>query len=167
MREGSTVRPLIRAIVVAIFLVLGSVLPAVAQTTFDLQGHFREGFGRAASSDLCDLEAPFCGDGMVSGLGKASTLAYEDGTKTITLAGGVSTLVMHEDLVLFETPGASQEAPGAQKSFGNPYMLVVSWVADPDLSTGIFAGATGTGTTSVVSGGDVIIITTEGTLILQ
>ena len=158
---------LIRALLVATFVVLGSALPVVAQTTFDLQGHFREGFGRAASSDLCDLEPPYCGDGMVSGLGKATTLFFPGGTKTITLVSDESTLVMHEELVLFETPGASTDAPGSLTSFGNPYRLVVTWVADPDASTGLFAGAMGTGTTSVVAAGDVIIVTTEGTLTLD
>ena len=157
---------LIRATLIASMLILSSVIPALAQTTVELEGHFREGFGRAASSDLCDLEPPFCGDGSVRGLGQATTLFFPDGTKTITLESDGSTLVMHETLVLFETPGASGEAPGAQSSFGNPYTIVVTWEADPELSTGIFAGATGSGTTSVVAAGDVIIVTTEGTLTL-
>jgi hypothetical protein len=74
---------------------------------------------------------------------------------------------MHETLVLFETPGTSADAPGSEVSFGNPFYLVVSWEADPNLSTGIFEGATGSGTTSVISGGDAIIVTTVGTLTLQ
>jgi hypothetical protein len=158
-RLGSLVAAALLAIVIAV--------PASAATTFELYGQFKESFGRPANAELCDLEPPFCGAGTVRGLGSATTLFYPGGTKTITLDSDGSTLVMHETLVLFETPGASADAPGSLVSFGNPYYLVVSWEADPNLSTGIFAGATGSGTTSVVSGGDAIIVTTVGTLTLQ
>ena len=159
--------PRLGSLIAAALLSVVIAVPVSAATTFELSGHFKESFGRPANAELCDLQPPFCGAGVVRGLGSATTLFYPGGTKTITLDSDGSTLVMHETLVLFETPGTSGEAPGALKSFGNPYRLVVSWEADPNLSTGIFAGATGSGTTSVVAGGDAIIVTTEGTLTLQ
>ena len=151
----------------AVVLAIGVAAPAAASTSFDLYGQFKESFGRPANAELCDLEPPFCGSGIVRGLGKATTLWYPGGTKTITLDSDGSTLVMHETLISFTTPGGSSAAPGAMKSFGNPYTVVVSWVADPDLSTGIFAGATGSGTSTAVAAGDAITVMTVGTLTLQ
>ena len=156
----------IRATLLATALLLSIALPAGAETTLILDGHFREGFGGAASSDPCDSAPPFCGSGTVAGLGKATTLAFVDGTKTITLVSDDSTLVMHETFVSSTTPGKSTDAPGALLSYGNPYRLLVTWVADPALSTGIFAGFSGTGTTTVRAAGDVLIVDTHGTLTL-
>ncbi|HTE67073.1 MAG TPA: hypothetical protein VK736_12565 [Candidatus Binatia bacterium] len=134
--------------------------PATAATTFELDGHFKESFGRPANAELCDLEPPFCGDGTVRGLGKATTLDPDGAIKTITLESDGSTLVMHEEFVLFITPGASTDAPGALKSFGNPFYLELTWVADPDESTGFFEGAIGSGITIVAAAGDALIVTT-------
>jgi hypothetical protein len=156
----------IRTLLLATAMLLAFATPAVAATTFELDGHFKESFGRPANAEPCDLEPPFCGEGTVRGLGKATTLFYPGGTKTITLESDGSTLVMLEEFVLFVTPGASTDAPGSEVSFGNPYYLEVTWVADPVQSTGIFAGATGSGVTTVISGGDAIIVTTTGTLTL-
>ena len=156
----------IRAILLALCLTVATAVPALAQTTFTLDGHFREGFGRAASSEPCDLAPPFCGSGNVRGLGDATTLDFEDDTKTITLVSDGSTLVMNEEFVSFTTPGGSGEAPGMLVSFGNPFFLVVSWEADAEASTGIFEGATGSGITTTTGAGDVLIVDTNGTLIL-
>lgn len=158
-----------RQLAIAATLLAGLVLPATvaAATTFELEGHFKESFGRPASAEPCDLTPPFCGEGTVRGLGRATTLSFLDGTKTITLESDGSTLVMHETLISDATPGGSGDAPGSEVSFGNPFFVVVAWVADPELSTGIFAGATGSGTSTVVLAGDAIVVDTSGVLTLQ
>ena len=158
---------LLRVVLLAMSLVLILAMPVAAQTTLAIEGHFREGFGRAASSDLCDLESPFCGDGTLRGLGRATTLSYDDGTYAITLASDpTSTLVVQLTSLSDGSPGQSTDAPGQLVSYGNPQYELRSWEAVPELSTGIFAGATGSGTQFVHAAGDVLIFDMDGTLTL-
>ena len=158
---------MIRVAPLTIVLLLTIAIPVAAQSTIALEGHFREGFGRAASSDLCDLEPPFCGDGTLRGLGRATTLDYGDGMYAMTLASDpTSTLVVQLTVISGGTPGGSADAPGQVVAYGNPESELRSWVAVPGLSTGIFAGATGSGTQFVHVAGDVLILDITGTLML-
>lgn len=96
----------------------------------------------------------FCGNGTVAGFGSASFVLNVTGaptpsgrceevpaTITVTLAGGAGTLdVSGTGLVCF--PGRSGDAPGALRSFGNPFRATGTFTVTG--GTGAFAGATGT-----------------------
>ena len=152
---------------VTISLVLILAMPVAAQTTLAIDGHFREGFGRAASSDPCDLESPYCGDGMLRGLGSVTTLSYDDGTYAITLASDpASTLVIQLTSISGGTPGGSADAPGQEHSYGQPESELRSWTVVSGASTGMFAGATGAGTQFVHVAGDVLMLDLTGSVLV-
>ena len=164
---GATMTRIFRVVLITIGLTLILAIPVAAQTTLAIEGHFREGFGRAASSDLCDLESPYCGDGTLRGLGRATTLSYDDGTYAITLASDpASTLVIQLTSISGGTPGGSADAPGQEHSYGHPESELRSWTVVSAASTGIFAGATGAGTQFVHVAGDVLILDLTGSVLV-
>ena len=109
-----------------------------------------------------------CGSGQVTGLGQAQdVIEFGAGcggscdVRTLTFGDG-STIVMHETSSNFETPGDSQGAPGAQRSYGNPFTLTLS---DTIVGgTGRFAGASGSASGQVKLAGGTAIITLSGTV---
>jgi hypothetical protein len=78
----------------------------------------------------------------------------------ITLADG-STLTLEQTGVV-RFPGNSTNAPGSLKSFGNPFTYTAAWrVAG---GTGRFAGAAGSGTSTLSGSGAVQRATFSGTI---
>ena len=84
------------------------------------------------------------------------------GRRTLTFAGG-DRLVLEETGTLC-TPGNSGNAPGAAKSFGNPFTLDFTWSIVS--GTGRFAGASGSGTGTDRLAGDAGHATLTGTITL-
>src|SRR5207247_9596343 len=84
-------------------------------------------------------------------------------TQTITVSGGV--LVLDES-GLFCSPGASDSAPSSPSDYGHPHTIKLVYTVDGAVSTGIFAGATGSGRESVQIAGDVGTSKLSGTLVL-
>lgn len=62
-------------------------------------------------------------------------------------------------------PGQSTLAPGALRSFGNPFTLTASWTVAG--GTGIFAGASGSGSAKTQNAGDGGTTTLLGTITLS
>ena len=169
MRRGS----LLLAAGVAVSLLISA--PAGAATTSAFKASFKETFGRAHSKQPC--EHFLCGAGTVTGYGAAtSTFDITDfapigdtncadlsAVRTITLVSGPSTLELDEvGTVCF--PGNSTFAPGAQKSFGNPGKIQTTFTVSG--GTGVFAGATGSGTARDMPAGDEGHASLSGTLTL-
>jgi len=149
--------------------------PAGAVTTSAFRASFKETFGRAHSKQPC--EHFLCGTGTVAGYGAAmSTFDITDfapigdtncadlsAVRTITLASDGSTLELDEvGTVCF--PGNSSFAPGAQKSFGNPGKIETTFAVSG--GSGVFDGATGSGTDSDMPAGDSGHASLSGTLTL-
>jgi hypothetical protein len=152
---------------------------ATAQTT-TFQASFKEGFGRATAHPC--LAAPgellLCGTGTVVGFGEATSrtelVSFENFDpetscadielrRTITLEDG-STLILLESGVIC-WPGNSTNAPGAMKSFGNPFQFEGTFTIVG--GTGVFEGATGTGTSEIRTAGDAGHSTLSGTITLD
>jgi hypothetical protein len=148
--------------------------PAEAATTSAFKASFKETFGRAHSKPC---EHFLCGTGTVAGYGAATSafdltdfVPIEDtncadlsAVRTITLVSDGSTLELDEvGTVCF--PGNSAFAPGAQKSFGNPGMIETTFTVSD--GTGVFEGATGSGTDTDMPAGDAGHASLSGTLTL-
>ena len=166
-----------RVLLAAVLLGLAAV-PAAGAQTVSLEARFHESGGRAAAHP-CAPTALLCGRGTLEGFG-AATSTFEiltftnfdpetscaDTTirYTIALASGAGTLVLTETgVVCF--PGRSTLAPGALKSFGNPFRLTTTWTVTD--GTGVFAGASGSGSAKTRGAGDGGQTTLSGTITLS
>jgi len=149
-------------------LVLAAASPAGAQTT--VSGSFHGGTTRAEAPSCPGV---ICGDGTLAGFGDF-TFAYVPesfeqlsrscfaltATMTLTFASG-------DELVL-DTAGTAcwagnaANAPGSQRSWGNPVTDSGSWTVAS--GTGDFAGASGDGTFVMRAAGAALHGTIEGTL---
>ena len=159
-------------------LMLLVAVPAGAATTKAFSADFREFFGKAPAHPCAN--AFTCGVGSVAGYGAATSLfdivgfgGYDPDTgcgptttqRTISLADGSGTLVLAgTGTVCF--PGRSFETPGASSghSYGNPALLELTWTVTG--GTGVFAGATGSGTERFRNAGDSGNASLSGTLTL-
>jgi hypothetical protein len=84
--------------------------------------------------------------------------------RTITLVEDGSTLVLTETgTICF--PGQSTLAPGSLKSFGNPFTIEATFTIDR--GTGVFKGASGSGTDQVRTAGDAGSSALSGTITLR
>jgi len=176
MREGGSMRGLRRVGVVlcvvglagkrqfVVLAILASALlmaiPAAAAAD-SLEASFQE-FGGRAIAHPCDAFS--CGTGEVEGFGSATSsfevlsFDFDPVTRcgavtsqyTITLSSAPGTLVLAESgAACF--PGNSHFGAEAH-SYGNPFTLTTSWTVAS--GTGLFAGASGSGTGVMKSGGD-------------
>jgi hypothetical protein len=105
-----------------------------------------------------------CGEGTVAGFGAATStldiVSFEPivGTncaditlaRVITLADGSALNLDEEGVVCF--PGNSFLAPGSLRSFGNPGTFEGTYTVSG--GTGVFAGASGTGSSTFKAAGD-------------
>jgi hypothetical protein len=172
--KGATMQ---RRVLLAAALLALVAVPAAAAQTVSLEASFKESFGRA-DAHPCPL-AFACGRGEVEGFGAATStfeiLSFEnldpetscgDATirYTITLTSGAGTLVLTETGVAC-FPGKSPLAPGSLKSFGNPSTLTATWTVTG--GTGVFAGASGSGSSTAHFAGDAGQSTLSGTITLS
>lgn len=143
-------------------------------------GGYPGGSGDNESAGLsnapCDPDA-FCGTGTFTGLGQV--MVYLDGDSYGDEVPGSNCVAYEKDeaivpydesgvLVLHSTgtacfPSDANSAPPGT-DFGNPGVYTTTFTIDPTASEGVFAGATGTGTETFRSNGDVAQWTFSGTL---
>ena len=172
-----TNRCLLRVAVITVTAaVLALAATANAGSTQTLSGTFVVHFGRGvgASNGSCPVQT-FCGTGMLSGFASGTQLteftsfepiddtACADVTITQTITVSLGTLVLDEN-GLFCSPGASDGAPSSPSDYGHPHTIQLRYEVDGAASTGIFGGATGSGTESVEIAGDVGKSRLSGTL---
>lgn len=151
-----------KALLLAATLLALAATPAASAQSTDFEATFQEFFGRSTPHPCTSF---LCGTGNVAGFGAATstfeilTFDFDPETAcgdttiryTITLSSGAGTLILNgEGTVCF--PGKSFFAPGAAKSFGNPFELTFTWTVSG--GTGIFAGATGSGTGVTTGAGE-------------
>lgn len=146
----------IRGLLIAAAL-LGVGASPVAAASGHLEATFTQHFGgRNGDGPICPNVELNCGTGMVDGYGRATDAfvvgANDEFLHVITLADG-STLTTELEFASATNPGASNSAPGAAISYGNPLTLVFD--ATVVAGSGIFAGATGGGTVTLVLAGNV------------
>jgi hypothetical protein len=111
---------------------------------------------------------PLCGTGEAVGLGRFDeAINGLAGPHTVvdywTFDDG-SVLVVDETLVDFSCPGQNDCRSNNDHSFGNPFSATLTATVDGSLSTGRFAGATGSLTGQLSVAGGVGIIKLSGTV---
>lgn len=148
----------------------------LATAATQLRGQFTVHFGRGVGTSNAPC-APdtFCGNGTLVGFGPATDAveftSFEpiEGTscfaitfiETIELANGTGTVVLPSKGT-FCSPGASGEAPTSPQGYGHPATITATFTVDGGSSTGIFSGASGSGTKSGSTAGDVATINLAG-----
>ena len=160
-------------VVAAVAVSLFVAAPAMAGTTTDFKATFAEPLGGPVSSPFTCPTGDICGSGEVVGLGHVSeSILFGGGCggscdlRTIRFADG-STLVLAETEGDLSCPGNSECRPFNAHSYGNPFTLSLTDTVQGALSTGTFAGATGTLTGQVRVAGAIAIITLSGTITLD
>ena len=159
-----------RALLLAALLALTVSVPVSAATTFDVMAIVKENFERAPSDEPCVFdevnETLTCpGQGNAGRFGQLTSSAIYDGslfvTRTLTFRDG-STVTLLEEYGETMFPGNSQNAPGAMKSFGNPFSEAGTWeIID---ATGSQAGTTGSGTVTAMGAGNTFQFWFSGTV---
>jgi hypothetical protein len=142
-------------IIVAALALAGTAgaAPAGLQAVFTVQ--FPK--GHPASNAPCDPDA-FCGVGYVTGYGEATVTILDetfdeiDGSpcfvvtrvESIDLRDGNGSLVL-DSSGTFCRPGGSGDSNAGPSSYGSPGRFELTYVVDGADSSGVFAGASGTG----------------------
>jgi hypothetical protein len=149
-----------------VVLTIGALVlaaPSFAATAVDVKATFTEG---VAQQFGCTVENGACGTGTVLPYGRATeTIQFGAGCggtcdlRTITLAQG--TLVLDETFSSPTCPSGTCRSHGLGPASGTLTDVVLG-----DLSTGIFAGASGTLTGTVQGAGASTKITLSGTITL-
>lgn len=149
-----------------------------AQEGTAVRGTFTVQFpkGHPASNAPCPPEV-FCGVGSLAGFGQATISILEEGFNEIEgsnclevtreeqielLSGGGSLII--DESGTFCRPGGSGESHATPSSYGGPGRWDLSFVVDPAASSGVFAGATGTGTEVMDTNGGIGVWHLAGTL---
>jgi hypothetical protein len=166
-----------KVVLLAAALVALAAAPAVPAQSTSFEARFQEFFGRSIPH-ACSAPFFLCGTGEVAGYGSATstfeilTFDLDPATAcgettfryTIMLSSGAGELILTGDgTVCF--PGNSFFAPGAMKSFGNPFRLGFTWTVTG--GTGAFAGATGSGTGMTKGAGESGHTVLSGTITLD
>ena len=165
------VRRLIPAL--AALAVFAAAVPAAAQAE-ELSGTLAFQAKGQKQAAPCANGFQLCGPVSVSPVGTADFgwtpvgLTGEDGN--CLFADEIAVFAFSPDDVLVLDisahpcfPGGSSTAPGSLKSFGNPVNDTGTWTVS-DESTGIFAGATGSGTDTLHWAGAKAFFTFTGTV---
>jgi hypothetical protein len=141
-----------------------------------LSGNFSIQFpkGHPASNAPCPPDE-FCGVGTLQGFGK-STITIEDETfedagdclavtKTEAIQPiGASDVLRLDETGTFCRPGGSGGSNAGPSSYGSPGKWSFTYVVNGQESEGVFAGATGAGTTRFESAGGIGVWTLRGTM---
>jgi hypothetical protein len=163
-------------------LSLGLVVAAIAVTsasavTVKVTAVVHVGLEGAAPEKPCPIDPTItCDTGSIAGVGKITqefTLDSSDevdgclettGSVVWTLIADTDSTFMTHEVYTECTPGASAEAPGAGRSFGNPFKGEGTWTIISGSGTGVFAGVSGSGTLTSHAGGDAYTIRYAGTV---
>jgi hypothetical protein len=154
------------SIAVAVFMLAGST---AATTTIRTKATFAEQFGGPNNPVVCPNPPSSCGAGEVLGLGQANEIILFNECsdnchlRVLTFANG-STLVLQETFTGFSSPDSGHTFN--PQSYGNPYSLTLSDSVRGDLSTGDFAGATGSLTGHVMVAGAIAVVSLSGQITL-
>ena len=135
------------------------------------------GLEGAAAEKPCPIDPTItCDTGSIAGVGKITQefmLESSDevdgcfettGSVVWTLIADTDSTFMTHEVYTECTPGASAEAPGSARSFGNPFKGVGTWTIISGSGTGLFEGLSGSGTLTSHAGGDAYTIRYAGTV---
>lgn len=173
-------RRVVIAFLVTMFCVGAPVATASASTT-NFEGTFSVQFpkGHPASNAPCPPDA-FCGVGRVAGYGAATITILDESfseipgsdclavtrTEEIDLRSGAGSLVLVSSGT-FCRPGGSGNSHASPSSYGAPGKFTLSYTIDSANSTGIFAGAKGSGSETMTVAGGIGVWRLSGTITLS
>jgi hypothetical protein len=160
-----------RRLIVLLLLLTATVggalaAPATAATSAVTSDFQIFGGKSRAVAHACDTTLyALCATGTFGGAAASSTIVHDDG---VFLDSSCVLYVVEEDVVLTDGSGSvvlDHEAtlcpPTANwwknrgyKSFGNPFSVESTWTVRPGSGTGVFAGATGSGTWTAFFAGE-------------
>ena len=162
-------------ILIAVALALAGTAGAAAP---GLQAVFTVQFpkGHEASNAPCDPDA-FCGVGQVTGYGKATVTILDETfdeiegspcfavtrVEAIDLLDGSGSLVL-DSAGTFCRPGGSGDSNAGPSSYGGPGRFDLTYTVDAADSTGVFAGAAGSGSEVMKVDGGIGVWQLDGSL---
>jgi hypothetical protein len=171
--SSHTSRALLASLVAALACAVAAP-SAGAQTTVPLDLHFESHLGKKKQEQECGLLP--CGTATLPGFGEAfwTLIPIADPAPTRgcepaqafarfeLLSTGDQLFVDVDGQVCY--PGNSNAAPGTAKSFGNPLRATGTFTISG--GTGVFDGASGSGTATLFAAGGLVRISATGTLTL-
>jgi hypothetical protein len=130
---------------------------------------FQATFHDVAFQNTCTPPIVFCGSGVVAGYGQASIVVRV--TRNVPIAGtdcnavaGIRWITLDDGSGTFVSTFTGERCPLGDGGHAN--RVDFEWTADPNASTGVFAGATGTGTGVNTTAGNVQVVSLAGTITL-
>lgn len=166
-----------RLLIAALVLLAASVVAQASAATLDFRATIKGEYPGASPESPCPTDPTLftCETGSISGYGKVTQVftfvsdREVDGCLEITgdvlwtLISDPESTFMTREVYLNCTPGASADSPGNRlHSFGNPVKAEGTFVISA--GTGVFEGASGSGTLYLTGAGDTLVIRYEGTI---
>lgn len=138
---------------------------AGASTTQAFQATFHD----VSFQNACKPPIVFCGRGVVAGYGQGSIVVRATRNAPIpgsdcTDVAGIRWISLDDGSGTFVSTFTGERCPLGNG--GNAFRVDFDWTADPSASTGVFAGANGTGTGVNTTAGNVQVVSLTGTLTL-
>jgi hypothetical protein len=147
----------------ALALTLAGTAGAATTQTFHATMH------DVSFQNSCVPPIVFCGSGAVAGYGRASTMVRV--TRNVPIAGtactdvaGIRWITLDDASGTFVSTFTGERCPLGNG--GNGFRVDFDWSADPNASTGVFAGATGSGSGVNTTAGNVQVVSLNGTITL-
>lgn len=149
----------------AVLVAAAAFAPFASPAGGTLNANFQLFFGKATAHPCAVPGAFICGTGTVGGLGSATTYMVITGgevisstcllltvDETITLSDGSGTLTLAETGTFCAPSAGAVRIDNGLKSFGNPFSFDLTYTVVS--GTGVFAGASGTGSVTGAFAGD-------------
>lgn len=130
---------------------------------------FQATFHDVAFQNTCTPPIVFCGSGVLTRYGPASIMVRATRNAPIpgsscTDVAGMRWISLDDGSGTFVATFTGERCPLGNG--GNAFRVDFDWTADPSASTGVFAGANGTGTGVNTTAGNVQVVSLTGTLTL-
>ena len=156
---------------------MGGLAHGAAAATSAVTSDFQIYAGRSqAAAHVCDTELyALCAVGSFGGEPATSTIVHDEGVfldsscvlyiveETVTLQDGSGALLLDHEATLCARTVNWWKNRG-YGSFGNPFSVESTWTVRAGSGTGIFAGATGSGTWTAAFAGESGFASHRGTL---
>jgi hypothetical protein len=128
---------------------------------------FQATFHDVSFQNSCTPPIVFCGGGVIAGYGPATTIVRV--TRNVPISGtacndvaGIRSMTLDDGSGTFVSTFTGERCPLGDGGHAN--RVEFDWTADPSASTGVFAGATGTGTGVNTTAGNVQVVSLTGTI---
>jgi hypothetical protein len=140
---------------------------AIAGTASGSTQTFQATFHDVGFQNSCSPPIVFCGSGVVTGYGQASIVVRATRNAPIpgsacTDVAGIRWISLDDGTGTFVSTFAGERCPLGDGGAG--FRVDFDWTADPDASSGVFAGATGAGTGVNTTAGHVQVVSLTGTI---